>query len=183
MGLFEFNMPSLYGEGAKAFRRLQEEIIMSTPDATIFAWKTQTPHYLGILAPSLTAFAGMTPDDTDLRTTSEARPYAISNYGLQVELEFFGDENAPIVALDEYRQLRLRSEKVNRSYILSNTDCFGDDIDSDEEHILKHPAKKEVFHITLGSLSNQSMDTIRITKERKLLGKSTNPPRIVVSEF
>lgn len=38
-GLFDINMPLLYGEGAvKAFRRLQEEILKVSDDQTLFAW-------------------------------------------------------------------------------------------------------------------------------------------------
>src|SRR5690349_3350552 len=33
LGLFEINMPLLYGEGTRAFRRLQEEIMRSSTDA------------------------------------------------------------------------------------------------------------------------------------------------------
>lgn len=39
MGLFEVNMPLLYGEGRRAFVRLQEEISKSSPDLSILAWK------------------------------------------------------------------------------------------------------------------------------------------------
>ena len=38
LGIFNINMPTLYGEGKKAFRRLQEEIIRTYPDTTIYAW-------------------------------------------------------------------------------------------------------------------------------------------------
>ncbi|KIY00433.1 uncharacterized protein Z520_04118 [Fonsecaea multimorphosa CBS 102226] len=38
LGLFDVNMPLLYGEGRKAFRRLQEEIIKQSNDESIFAW-------------------------------------------------------------------------------------------------------------------------------------------------
>jgi hypothetical protein len=38
LGLFDINMPLLYGEESKAFRRLQEEIIRTRPDLSIFAW-------------------------------------------------------------------------------------------------------------------------------------------------
>ena len=38
MGLLNVNMPMLYGEGKKAFHRLQLEIIRSTNDQSIFAW-------------------------------------------------------------------------------------------------------------------------------------------------
>ncbi|KIK15642.1 hypothetical protein PISMIDRAFT_114778, partial [Pisolithus microcarpus 441] len=38
MGLFGVNMPMVYGEGPKAFQRLQLEIIRVTCDHSIFAW-------------------------------------------------------------------------------------------------------------------------------------------------
>lgn len=38
LGIFDVNMPLLYGEGGKAFFRLQEEIIKSTSDQSVFAW-------------------------------------------------------------------------------------------------------------------------------------------------
>jgi len=42
LGIFDVNLPLIYGEGPKAFRRLQEEIIKQTDDMTIFSW--QRPH-------------------------------------------------------------------------------------------------------------------------------------------
>ncbi|KAI1099755.1 HET-domain-containing protein [Jackrogersella minutella] len=38
LGIFDINMPLLYGEGHKAFTRLQHEIIKSSSDHTIFCW-------------------------------------------------------------------------------------------------------------------------------------------------
>lgn len=38
MGLFGVHMPLLYGEKEKAFRRLQEEIMKTTDDQSLFAW-------------------------------------------------------------------------------------------------------------------------------------------------
>ena len=38
LGLFDINMPTVYGEGANAFQRLQEEIVKRSFDTTIFAW-------------------------------------------------------------------------------------------------------------------------------------------------
>ena len=38
MGLLDVNMPMLYGEGKKAFHRLQLEIIRTSNDESIFAW-------------------------------------------------------------------------------------------------------------------------------------------------
>ena len=57
LGLFDVNMPLLYGEGAaKAFERLQHQIIGSREDESIFAWLMPLDHhgpsYGGMLAPS-----------------------------------------------------------------------------------------------------------------------------------
>jgi hypothetical protein len=61
MGLFDVNMPLLYGEGEeKAFFRLQREIIMARSDQSILAWTRPTRSWLqdgswaktSILAPS-----------------------------------------------------------------------------------------------------------------------------------
>jgi hypothetical protein len=61
-GLFDINMPLLYGEGhVKAFKRLQEEIIKSTNDDSIYAWSyseelSKRQHFWGLLAESPSAF-------------------------------------------------------------------------------------------------------------------------------
>jgi len=38
LGIFDVNIPLIYGEGPKAFRRLQEAIMVSTYDQSLFAW-------------------------------------------------------------------------------------------------------------------------------------------------
>jgi hypothetical protein len=38
LGIFDVNMPLLYGEGLKAFSRLQNKIMKSTEDQSLFAW-------------------------------------------------------------------------------------------------------------------------------------------------
>jgi hypothetical protein len=39
LGIFDINMPLLYGEGNRAFKRLQEEIIKQSTDHSLFAWQ------------------------------------------------------------------------------------------------------------------------------------------------
>ncbi|RBR17595.1 hypothetical protein FVER53590_25089 [Fusarium verticillioides] len=72
MGLFDVNMPLIYGEGPKAFYRLQVEIMKATNDDSLFAWSTEpledcgySPNegastrgfrFLGLLAPSPACF-------------------------------------------------------------------------------------------------------------------------------
>lgn len=43
LGLFDIHMPMLYGEGRKAFARLQQEIMKSTDDCTLLAWGYNEP--------------------------------------------------------------------------------------------------------------------------------------------
>ncbi|OCK96314.1 HET-domain-containing protein, partial [Cenococcum geophilum 1.58] len=38
LGIFDVNMPLLYGEGERAFQRLQEEILRNSQDQSLFAW-------------------------------------------------------------------------------------------------------------------------------------------------
>ena len=38
LGIFDVNMPLLYGEGMRAFARLQEEITRTETNLSIFAW-------------------------------------------------------------------------------------------------------------------------------------------------
>ncbi|KAG1752156.1 heterokaryon incompatibility protein-domain-containing protein [Suillus lakei] len=64
MGLFGIHMPILYGEGEKAFRRLQLEIMKSSNDQTIFAWHDSRAHPSrdrGVLAPAPEVFSCASP--------------------------------------------------------------------------------------------------------------------------
>lgn len=53
LGIFDVNMPMIYGEGSRAFARLQEEILKKTTDLSLFAWQSKKNlEYHGILADS-----------------------------------------------------------------------------------------------------------------------------------
>lgn len=58
LGIFDVNMPLLYGERGKAFMRLQQQILTSSGDETIFAWTSPDSAPCGMLARSLEAFSG-----------------------------------------------------------------------------------------------------------------------------
>ncbi|KAF4332921.1 beta transducin [Fusarium beomiforme] len=50
LGIFDVNMPLLYGEGLKSFLRLQGEIIKNYDDLSLFAWKQDSASYgMGVL--------------------------------------------------------------------------------------------------------------------------------------
>ncbi|KAF5004696.1 hypothetical protein FDECE_8807 [Fusarium decemcellulare] len=81
LGIFNVNMPLLYGEGTKAFLRLQEEIAKEYYDLSLFAWK-QDPEkkdqLRGLFASSPAEFAHCSElqerdwsFETDLAVTSK----------------------------------------------------------------------------------------------------------------
>lgn len=89
LGLFDVNMPLLYGEGLrKAFVRLQEEIMKDSSDHSIFAWiqtsadPTQS-HGLLASSPADFAFSG---DIVSIYDISKSNPYSVTNSGLRITL-------------------------------------------------------------------------------------------------
>jgi hypothetical protein len=56
-GIFDIHMPLQYGEGKKAFRRLQEEILKVTEDYTWLAWTSRSPEHHSVFATSPSCFA------------------------------------------------------------------------------------------------------------------------------
>lgn len=75
----------LYGEGDRAFYRLQEEIIKTTYDHSVFAWTGIQRGLPGLLAPSLECFAD-SGDVENVRVRSGREPYTMTNRGLSIKL-------------------------------------------------------------------------------------------------
>lgn len=101
MGLFDVNMPLLYGEGGRAFIRLQEEILKHSSDQSLFAWtsseyKDRDEYFLvkgGFLASSPSDFEHSSNHFPFVyHWTRSLRPYSMTNMGLQIELQLFQDE-------------------------------------------------------------------------------------------
>ena len=100
MGIFDINMPLLYGEGEKAFIRLQEEIVKETNDLSLFAWqavKTKKhdcgqpmgPKYRGIFASSPAEFANA--GDIVLRSDRKFNEeFVMTNKGLRINTRLAG---------------------------------------------------------------------------------------------
>jgi hypothetical protein len=97
MGLFQVNMPLLYGEGgAKAFMRLQQEILKISTDHSLFIWTAESDTKLpkdsrtngGLLAESPLEFK----DCNRLQryymkdSVSATEPYDMTNLGLRISL-------------------------------------------------------------------------------------------------
>lgn len=89
LGLFDVNMPMLYGEREKAFIRLQEEIIRRDADQTIFAWlPPEADAESNIVANSLFAPSPKTFQhcSTLAHDIKKRKPFAINNLGLEIEV-------------------------------------------------------------------------------------------------
>ena len=91
LGLFNISMPILYGEGPRAFIRLQEEIIRSSSDHTLFAWELKS-NSSGLLAGSADAFAQsanvreMSQRDYDKIFAFPKLDYTVTNLGVHIKL-------------------------------------------------------------------------------------------------
>ncbi|PVH81730.1 HET-domain-containing protein [Cadophora sp. DSE1049] len=93
MGLFQVNMPLLYGEGPRAFTRLQEEIIQRTDDQSLYAWHSfdnaeEDPDALvGLLAHSPAQFKGAgNIQPLPPSPVYASAPSGITNHGLRVQI-------------------------------------------------------------------------------------------------
>ncbi|KAF9891403.1 hypothetical protein FE257_004259 [Aspergillus nanangensis] len=88
MGIFDVNMPLLYGEGAKAFIRLQEEIMSDSDDQTLFAWNNDEvteDQPSGLLARSPKDFRA-SGDIFPFKFSRESTPFALTNRGIRMQL-------------------------------------------------------------------------------------------------
>ncbi|KAI1758629.1 HET-domain-containing protein [Hypoxylon sp. FL1150] len=88
LGIFDINMPLLYGEGKKAFTRLQEEIIRSSHDLSIFAWKAEgndLRRFRGLMANSPAEFKGCQRLQTPSFEWNNGGEYSITSRGLKTE--------------------------------------------------------------------------------------------------
>ncbi|KAI2640374.1 HET-domain-containing protein [Hypomontagnella submonticulosa] len=84
MGLFNVNMPVIYGEGPiSAFKRLQREIMQSSFDMTLFAWRGDYSSS-GMLARSPADFSNVPP--LGLWAPVSVSPFSMTNVGLSIRL-------------------------------------------------------------------------------------------------
>ena len=94
LGIFNINMPLLYGEGNKAFRRLQAEIIRSSNDESVFVWGFKGYGEVGLIADSAGQFLikqssgrSRAHENKFSQLPDLTRPaYTIKNQGLQLQV-------------------------------------------------------------------------------------------------
>jgi hypothetical protein len=145
LGIFDVNLPLIYGEGRKAFIRLQEEIIRRTTDQSIFAWRLpilSSHRGFGLLASSPRMFADsgnvVAPSDN----FSLERPFAVTNNGVEFVAKVYADEADS--ALKRARDLDVWILKLNCKILL----------DGDE---------RRPVYISLGSVASTKSNFVRVS--------------------
>jgi hypothetical protein len=108
LGIFGVNMPLLYGEGEKAFLRLQEEIIKMSDDQSIFAWDTGSARSAALAAwPSNFADSGnVVPIPRD----PSAMPYTVTHMGLHITLTMLEFETSAYFGGHEIHMVLLQCQ-------------------------------------------------------------------------
>ncbi|CAN9152893.1 unnamed protein product [Alternaria alternata] len=109
LGIFDIHMPILYGEGTRAFIRLQEEIMKQSNDRSIFASEQpdDASRYCSLLAPGPECFAQCAHLVHIESHVYQGSAYSLTNRGLQFsETELCIDYATGIYVLPLYCMLR-----------------------------------------------------------------------------
>lgn len=97
LGIFDVNMPLIYGEGANAFVRLQEAIALATEDLSLFAWTwpetPEAPRYSGLLARSPSHFerCGLLRNNEN-PLEYDSKSFTMVNHGLRFQTYLLTDD-------------------------------------------------------------------------------------------
>jgi hypothetical protein len=119
MGIFDINMSLLYGEGRKAFLRLQQEIVRVFYDMSIFAWDQPDNRTGSVFASSPAGFSasgGIRLVREGAMITSLAQKlhndlltsYATTNKGLQIDADVwkrswaYSEADCPMLSDDKW---------------------------------------------------------------------------------
>jgi hypothetical protein len=94
LGIFDVFMPMLYGEGERAFQRLQEELIRKSNDQSIFAWTGLASSHGGILAGSSQGgILASSPENfasvlqlAQYEDIERRRPASVTSEGVEIEV-------------------------------------------------------------------------------------------------
>src|SRR6266566_6351131 len=99
LGIFDIHMPMLYGEGAKAVIRLQEEIMKVSDDNSLLCWGFKQPlgdireahHETSILAPHPRYFENCRGITTQTLEGFDVPSFSMSQRGLRIRLPVRAD--------------------------------------------------------------------------------------------
>jgi ankyrin repeat protein len=163
MGLFGIYMPMLYGEGEKAFIRLQEEIMRVSDDHSIFAWRSAEDHG-GILASSPAAF---TDSGNIISVNATSSPSTLSSRGIHLSLPFINNDQQSQEGLAILHCTEI--EKEGMRFALHLRDIF----QTKEDYVREQSTTLQLIDLKHISLSQHPPTSLYIrqwhsTRNRKL---------------
>ncbi len=155
-------MPLLYGEGRKAFLRLQVEIIRKSHDQSIFAWWYPEKDWNGLLARTPRAFLGASK--VQQYSFSLHRHYDMTNRGIRMSIRIS----------KELARLAKQSDRTNDGgnfRLLLPLDCYVESADFGTRQLaIKVMAKSSsaspdmllIAHRVLGASSEAGLVNLQI---------------------
>jgi len=142
MGIFQVNMPLLYGEGSRAFLRFQEEIIKKTTDLSLLAWTAARDQHtfagVGIFAIHPRQFSGLKECVLVRSQFSQTSEITLTNKGLRFDTAPYlipdGDPELSDIFLDTSctSDKELRASYVIRLFRMSRDLFVRVDFEPDE---------------------------------------------------
>ncbi|KAI0392108.1 HET-domain-containing protein [Xylariaceae sp. FL0594] len=131
LGIFDLYMPLIYGEGERAFTRLQEEIIKDKHDLSIFAWRAEPngQKYRGLLARSPSEFrpCEAAQPSYHLKMTTD---YSTTNRGIRLNTLLGTDKDGSFIlplgcATTNDPPSNALDTKVNKRQLLEDRNSVG----------------------------------------------------------
>ncbi|KAH8684285.1 heterokaryon incompatibility protein-domain-containing protein [Tricladium varicosporioides] len=173
LGIFDVNMPLLYGEGQKAFTRLQEEILKETDDQSLLAWGLIGSFSLdrsiistGVFANSPEAFLG-SENVVPFPSKPGRQPQSMTNRGVRIEVPLSTNQHFPILDKSPFAILDCH-------YKNDFSGAIGIPLIStrDDSIFLRHPAIRGITYPAL-EFKDSKVHTIYISKRPPTASKST----------
>ena len=196
LGIFDVNMAMLYGEGMNAFRRLQEEIIRSTSDHSIFAWSARKCDKGSLLAQSPADFA----NSANIVCWGKPKPFELTNRGLRIATYTMPYRDD--VSLESGQDEHARDSIFFRSEKLASLNCSYEDnfdgtlalrltpyLESIEYHVAIDGNSEEpnstaisgrLFFVSLDCIGRAQQESVEVTKQRE---HRNNTPKYLLKVF
>jgi hypothetical protein len=124
LGIFDVNMALIYGEGDKAFLRLQETIAREMDDLSLLAWISEEPkeNFRGAFAKSPAEFFGCGKLVNIDNPIIEAPSFTVTNKGLQIHASLNMVDPLKLADLEDLSTQTIVTETKSSHYTL-NLDC------------------------------------------------------------
>jgi hypothetical protein len=184
LGIFGVNMPLLYGEGERAFERLQIEIMKNSADQSLFAWGTEfvasTPGLQTHPAPREGSIFARSPyqflHSRYIRPSFPKRispPFAMTNKGLEIQLPLLSGGEG-LSQSEFYALLECVDERRNTMFLAMVLRGLESEITFDRTHIKQRNGKEYYGRSTIELPMARVVDAV--TKKVYIRGSNLTMP-------